>query len=166
MDFYLLRNAKAAKDGKANDDNDDDRPLTKKGERKIIRVAEAMRDLELKFDAIITSPLLRATHSAEVVARSFRMKDSVHHSSHLAPHGNPALLVNEINAKHGDTSGLLLVGHEPSLGALISILLVGDNSLQMIFKRGGLCKLSVENLCYGKCASLCWLMAPSQLKRM
>ena len=164
MDLYFLRNAKAASDGKA--DADDDRPLTKKGERKILRVAEAMRDMELGFDAIITSPLLRAVHSAEIVAKTFRLKDHVHHSSHLGPRGNPALLVKEITTKHNEAKGLLLVGHEPSLGALISMLLVGDNSLEMIFKRGGLCKLTIEQLSYGKCASLCWLLAPSQLKRI
>jgi hypothetical protein len=48
----------------------------------------------------------------------------------------------------------------------MSRLLTGDSSLTMNFKKGGLCKLSVESLRFGKCAKLEWLLTPRQLVRL
>ncbi|HTY08860.1 MAG TPA: histidine phosphatase family protein [Candidatus Edwardsbacteria bacterium] len=166
MDLYFLRNANTLESGEDGTKHDDDTSLSKKGERKMLRIAQGMKDLELEFDAIIASPLLRTTQSAEIVADVFRKKKHLRFSPHLAPRGNSAVLIREIARDHHEAKALLLVGHETSMSALISMLLVGDDSLQIIFKRGGLCKLTAERLEYGKCAQLCWLMAPSQLKRL
>jgi len=55
------------------------------------------------------------------------------------------------------------VGHEPSLSGLASMLLSGDPALSITLKKGGICKLSVETLQYGRCATLDWLLSPAQL---
>jgi phosphohistidine phosphatase len=61
---------------------------------------------------------------------------------------------------------LLLVGHEPDLSRLVSLLVTGNLQLQMDFRKGGLCKLDVEKLKAGKCATLAWLLTPGQMKMM
>jgi phosphohistidine phosphatase SixA len=61
---------------------------------------------------------------------------------------------------------ILLAGHEPYLSRLISLLVTGDTQLQMDFKKGGLCKLEVEKLRFGSCATLAWLLTPKQMKLM
>jgi phosphohistidine phosphatase SixA len=60
----------------------------------------------------------------------------------------------------------LLVGHEPDLSALASLLLTGGGGLTITLKKGGLCRLSAERLRVGRCASLEWLVTPSQLEAM
>jgi len=60
----------------------------------------------------------------------------------------------------------LLVGHEPYLSELISLLVAGDSSLCVVMKKGGLCKLSVETLKHGRCACLEWLLTPKQMALM
>jgi len=49
---------------------------------------------------------------------------------------------------------VLLVGHEPYLSGLISLLVSGDGSLAVVMKKGGLCKLSTDSLKHGRCAAL------------
>jgi phosphohistidine phosphatase SixA len=60
----------------------------------------------------------------------------------------------------------VLVGHEPFLSGLISVLLTGKPGMKIDFKKAALCKLSVEELRFGDCASLCWLLTPRQLGRL
>ena len=46
------------------------------------------------------------------------------------------------------------------------MLVTDDTQLQMDFKKGGLCKLDVEKLHAGKCATLAWLLTPKQMELM
>jgi phosphohistidine phosphatase len=60
----------------------------------------------------------------------------------------------------------MLVGHEPYLSGLISLLVSGDSDCRIVMKKGGLCKLSVGTLKHGRCAALEWLLTPKQLAAM
>jgi phosphohistidine phosphatase len=71
--------------------------------------------------------------------------------------------VNEINANYGEAESIALVGHEPSLSSLVSMLVSGDPTLSVTLKKGGVCRLSLEKLQYGRCAELDWLLSPAQL---
>ncbi|MCL5021093.1 MAG: hypothetical protein M1339_05410, partial [Bacteroidetes bacterium] len=57
---------------------------------------------------------------------------------------------------------ILLVGHEPLLAGLISVLISGRHDVSVRLKKGALCKLSADRLHFGKCATLEWLMGPSE----
>ena len=59
---------------------------------------------------------------------------------------------------------VLLVGHEPDLSRLISLLITGNSEALIELKKGGLCKLTAEKLNFGKCATLNWLLTPKQLR--
>ena len=61
---------------------------------------------------------------------------------------------------------MLLVGHKPFLGRLVALLSTGNTSLDIDFKKGGLCKLEAESLHYGRCAKLVWLLTPRQMELM
>ena len=60
---------------------------------------------------------------------------------------------------------ILLVGHEPYLSQLISVL-IGGEKMRVDFKKGGLCGLSADSLAYGKCATLEWLMTLKILRAL
>jgi phosphohistidine phosphatase SixA len=87
-------------------------------------------------------------------------------SDDLTPAGNPRLLIQELNQFRPEPENVLLVGHEPYLGQLIALLAAGNTSLEIDFKKGGLCKLEAESLYYGRCARLVWLLTPRQMELM
>ncbi len=161
MNLYLMRHAPAADPDEATEDSQ--RPLTEKGRKKLAKITRNLEKLDVSFDLIITSPYLRARQTAETVADVLDMgPELVLESENLPPLGFADKLVDEINARE-PVESLLLVGHEPSLSQLASMLISGDSNLAITMKKAGLCKLTVEKLSYSRCATLEWLMTPGQL---
>jgi phosphohistidine phosphatase len=159
MNLYILRHAIAEERNPDKFPNDAKRPLTDKGAKRMRRIAEGLRALGLEFDMILSSSYTRAKQTAEIVAKEFGAEDKLKFSKHLET-GDGEKLIDQINTL-GTIESVLLVGHEPDLSELISVLLVGDSRLPLTMKKGGLCKLTVGTLKYGQCASLEWLVPPS-----
>jgi phosphohistidine phosphatase len=166
MNLYLLRHGIAVDHGAPGFAKDADRPLTPEGERKLWQATEAMQALGLSFDLILSSPLLRARQTAEIVAEAFRARKKLEFSDTLAPAGSPKKLVELLNHHDPPLEDVLLSGHEPYLSELISLLLSGGEHLSITMKKGGLCKLAVESLKHGRCARLEWLLTPKQMGLM
>jgi phosphohistidine phosphatase len=160
MEIYILRHAIAAARGTPGYKKDSDRPLTKEGEEKMHQIAEAMLGMGLKFDLILSSPHVRAEQTAKIVADTFDQEVSI--TKNLVPDGNALQLIAEINQAKSER--VLLVGHEPDLSRLISVLLTGGTDSSIEMKKGGLCKLTSEKLNFGKTATLNWLLTPKQLR--
>jgi phosphohistidine phosphatase len=165
MELYILRHAIAVERGTAGYKSDFDRPLTPEGERKLRRITKAMRNLELSFDLILSSPYVRARETAEIVASAFSLK-KVETSDSLAPEGNLREFVVELKTRTPTPEGVLLVGHEPFLSLLISLLVSGSTKTSISLKKAGLAKLTVEGLRPGRCAQLEWLLTPRQMLLM
>jgi phosphohistidine phosphatase len=163
MRLYLLRHAIAAEACTPGLAGDDSRPLTPEGRRKLRRVVTAMRAMDLSFDVILTSPVLRARQTAEVVAHELGRKRVITMDA-LRPEGEPGAVLKALKP-HAKAASLLLVGHEPSLGEFASTLL-GDHSGSFVeFKKAGLCRLELGELNPGA-ATLHWLLTPAQMLRM
>src|SRR5439155_12839108 len=126
-------------------------------------LAHALRQWEITFDAILSSPLVRARETAEIVARGLRLHGRLELSEHLAPSGDVERLVNQINTLRPASESVLLVGHEPYLSNLISLLCAGGTNLSLTMKKGGLCRMEVEQLRCARCAHLEWLVPPRLL---
>jgi phosphohistidine phosphatase len=128
------------------------------------KIAQGLRELEEQVDLILTSPYLRATQTAKTLRKAFELKkDSIIETELLSPLGFADQLINEINEKHNEAQSIILVGHEPYLSQLISVLVSGDADMSLNFKKGGVCHLSVDQLRYGRCATMDWMLSPSQL---
>ena len=166
MNLYILRHGIAVEPGTRGYETDADRPLTPEGERKLWQIAEAMGALELSFDLILSSPYLRARQTAEIVAEALKARKRLELSDSLTPDGSTKKLVDLLNRLQPPPDDVLLVGHEPYLSGLISLLLAGDTTSAVVMKKGGLCRLSTESLKHGRCASLEWLLTPKQMAMM
>jgi phosphohistidine phosphatase len=162
MDIYILRHGIAAERGTPGYKKDSDRPLTKEGVEKMEQIAEAMLAFGLHFDLILSSPYARAEQTARIVARA--LDEEVTFTNHLMSDGNALELVAEINDEKPQS--VLLVGHEPDLSRLISVLVTGSTDASIELKKGGLCKLTSDRLTFGQCATLNWLLTPKQLRSM
>lgn len=161
MDVYILRHAIAVERGTKGYRADSQRPLTDKGAEKMHRIGQGMLALHLSFDQILSSPFVRARQTAEIVGDVF--DENVTFTPHLQVGGDPRKLIDFIRKQCKPGSTVLLVGHEPYLSGLISMLTAGVKTPSITLKKGGLCKLSVDNLRYGRCATMEWLFTPHQL---
>ena len=161
--LYILRHGIAVTRDEASYPLDSDRPLTQKGLKKMRRIADGMRHLNVSFDAIVTSPYKRALETAFVVGRQYGEGQKIQTCPALAAEVLPEEVIRILQEKYASSRELLLVGHEPQLSALISTLTSGSAGARPLLKKGGLCKLLVERLQVGKCATLTWLLTPRQL---
>jgi phosphohistidine phosphatase len=166
MNLYFLRHGIAAERGTARFANDSDRPLTPKGKRKVRRIAKAMLALDLRFDLILSSPFVRARQTAQIVAQVLDARKRLDFSNTLTPEASARQLISLLAARRGHPDDVLLVGHEPYLSQLISLLLAGDSGLSLTMRKGGLCKLRLGALRHARCACLEWLLTPKQMLLM
>jgi phosphohistidine phosphatase len=157
MKCYLLRHGLAA-DPERWEGRDADRPLTREGKERMAREAETIAALSLDLNALVTSPLLRAKQTAEIVAAELGMQ--VESDARLGI-GFDVRALHEILAQRREASAILLVGHEPGMSLTIGAAIGGA---RVILKKGGLACVEfndVENL-YGE---LLWLVPPKILGR-
>ena len=166
MNLYLMRHGFAVEPGTPGYDSDGERPLTSKGERRVRRVAEALAKMEVSFDLIFSSPLVRARQTAQALVEEAKDKQKVQLTEHLAPGGSPKELIELLQGASGPAQEILLVGHEPDLSRLASLLLTGGDGPTVIFKKGGTAKLAIDKLRAGRCATIEWLMTSHQLEMM
>jgi phosphohistidine phosphatase len=119
--LWLLRHAEAH-DGKP----DDDRPLTDAGEEQARAAGLAMSRLGVTLDVCLTSPKLRARHTAELACEPL----GVHVTIEPALAGEP-FDAGEVTAGLED---VLLVGHDPSF----TLTLHDMTGAQARLSKGGL----------------------------
>lgn len=165
MNLYLLRHGPAEPRDIAPAHADRDRALTSEGRAKVRRIAEAMAAMELSFDRILSSPFVRARETAELVVAGLRPRRPVTLCDELAAEAEPADLPPYLAGLRPLPRDLLLVGHQPFLGALAALLLGSRCDRAVDFKKGGLAYLVWETPPGGE-ATLVWLLTPGLMKRM
>ena len=168
MKLFFLRHGLAGQHGDPKYKDDRLRPLTAQGRDKMRRIAVGMLALGLKFNAIFSSPYLRAKQTAETVAQVYKLKkNKIHVTNNLLPPASLEQLLREIKKVVPVTaSSVLLVGHDPHLTEMISHLLKCSKPLSIDFKKGGLCSLSIQQGSGSSSAVLNWLLTPKQLTLM
>lgn len=164
MDLYILRHGIAAPHGGYADDSE--RPLTKEGIEEMKEIAKAMQKLKIDFEAVYSSPYVRARETAEIVVKKLEIEKRLTIKNQLKAEADPQILIDEIRAMKDWPASLLLVGHEPYLSSLIAVLTSGNINMLITLKKGGFCKMDVVEPRYGRCASLEWLMTPKQMVKI
>lgn len=117
MKCYFLRHGIAV-EPEAWSGSDFERPLTREGHARMEYEAKAIAELSLDLDAIVTSPLLRAKQTAEIVAERLGRGTKLVEDPRLGAGFNPERL-GAILAAHADAKAIALVGHEPAMSATI-----------------------------------------------
>ena len=144
MELYLIRHGIAVERGIYAED--EARPLTEKGIKKTTKVAQKLASLDIQFDYLLTSPLVRAQETAKSLenlglAKETEVKD------YLAPGGNINLWLDWLATNYSESAKVALVGHQPNLGNWAEMLVFGKISQQLILKKAGVIgiKLSEPN---------------------
>ena len=153
MQLFLIRHGIAIDEAPGL--SDEARFLTPEGRQKTARVSELLRKQIGRLDRILTSPLVRAVQTAEIVARELECTD-VRVCTAIAPGGS----LSRVDAAIGDAlevERLALVGHEPSMSAIAAHLL-GLPSFPRPFKKAGVCALTLEEP--GAVGKFEWFIVP------
>jgi phosphohistidine phosphatase len=160
MEICFLRHGPAG-DPNAWQGDDAERPLTEEGKEQLARVAAGLADLGLVPDLILTSPLLRAGQTAEIVARELGIPERVATEDRLAP-GFGRKQLHGILADHPGYPSLMLVGHEPDFSKTAGKLIGGA---RLAIAKGGLASIDVPDVESLK-GTLLRLAPPDMLARL
>ena len=141
MDIYFIRHGIAADPSEYEYDRD--RPLTAKGREKTEQVAEKIRRIGVTFDLILTSPLVRAKQTAQILLE-VGLTDLVEEFIPLSPGGNlQEFLQTWSESDYGKTEGAIaLVGHQPDLTDWAEQLIWGEIREKLILKKAGVIGVS------------------------
>ncbi len=156
MDLFLIRHAQAV-DGDGL--RDDDRPLSAAGRRQALDVGRALAGQKVRFGRVVTSPLVRAVETAELVAVGTEYDGELGVADALRPDGGWKQLQREVLEPYAGEAALALVGHEPSIGHFLSKLL-DDKGLSM--SKGAVVRLAFERA--GEPARVVWTLSPKRLE--
>ena len=160
--LYLIRHGLAAERGKDYPD-DSKRPLTNAGINALRKEAAALVAMDVAFDLIISSPLVRAKQTADVIAQGLAGIPAVILSDALSPAGSQSSLFQELG-KHMRKASIALVGHEPNMGELAARLLGAKGGIE--FKKGAVCRIDCEVVPPKGLGTLRWLATPRMLRKI
>lgn len=159
MMCYFLRHGPAG-DRETWRGPDSERPLTPDGRKRIAREARTIADLKLDLERIITSPLVRARETAEIVAGELDLRDALIEDPRIDIGFSTERLASVLR-DHRDASAIMLVGHEPSMSAVIGEVIGGGN---IDFKKGAVACVEITALSPPR-GALVWLASPKLLTR-
>jgi len=159
-ELYLIRHGIAEARGDAWPD-DTKRPLSGDGMDRLKKEARGLARLDVSFDVILTSPLVRTRQTAEIVASALDSRPPIVNVDSLAPGGTYAGLVADLE-KHGRKHAIALVGHEPGIGELAARLIGSRHPVE--FKKGGVCRIDLDEVPPSGPGDLRWMLTPKILR--
>ena len=119
--LYLVRHAIAEPRGSAWPD-DTKRPLTHRGMARMREAARGLDAMGVEISLVLTSPLIRARQTAEILAQGLTSTPTVELTNGLLPGSLRPAWWRRSPATAGSRS-VALVGHEPGLGELAAWLI-------------------------------------------
>ena len=157
--LFLIRHGVAEERGDAWPD-DAKRPLSEDGIERFQKSARGLARLDVWIDVVLTSPLVRARQTADILASAFDPRPSIITIDSLAPGGSYASLVADLE-KHGRKTRIALVGHEPGIGELGARLIGSRHSFE--FKKGAVCRIDVDEIPPVGPGDLRWFLTPKAM---
>lgn len=160
MVLYVMRHAEAVEGSDTLQDNW--RYLTEKGRSVAEKMSTAIAKSGPKARLTITSPLTRAIQTAEIAGANACRKNVIVASELLLPGAEVSELIDHL--KNGlDAKRVMLVGHEPQLGALVATLL-GREEASVSLKKGSCVALELDPKHEDRPAGFLWYQIPGQKK--
>ena len=123
MKLFLMRHADALP--KKPKQEDPERPLSPLGKQEAKKAGKSLLSRKISFDAIFSSPYLRAMQTATIVAKELGLEDVVFPEPLLAS-GCEFGDVMEVLDHYPDSETILMVGHEPDFGEIAAQFLGKD----------------------------------------
>jgi len=140
---------------------DESRPLTDKGRRRFRRAARAFARLGETVDLLLSSPLVRAVQTAEILAGALGV-DAVEITDELKPSQSAEAILRAIGPRLSDGQGAMLVGHDPHVSRLLAHAadLSAVEGARIHFRKGSIVRIDVGALPSARPAQARWWMRP------
>jgi len=151
MKLFLVRHGHAA-----SDPDDTQRRLSTRGTESTRRVAAFLRTSGALagVQAIWHSPLVRARQTAELLRRELGLKAPVLETAGLRPDDDPVTVADRLDRLD---QIVMIVGHEPHLAALATLLVHGAQSpVGFVVKKSSILALETTGARHRKSGRLCW----------
>ena len=158
MEIYFLRHANAG-EPRLNPAKDAKRPLDKLGIEQSHDVGRALAAMNVTVDAIISSPLRRATQTAAVVANEIGHEEKVLTDPALGPSATYEQF-QELLRRCSRKDAILVVGHNPTMTEFLNKLINGGGRGVEV-KKGAVAKVEKDGR---RPAVLKWCMPPKVVR--
>lgn len=164
MDVLFIRHAEAGSRDPNTWPDDDLRPLTPDGRRKQRASARGMKRLGISFDFLVTSPLLRAKQTAEIVGDVYAWKEPPQLAEVLGHGCTPAAVV-KLLAKFPPQAAVALVGHEPDFSTVAAALAGRSGDARLELKKSGVIGIEFDGAADLGAGTLQYVLKPGQLRK-
>jgi phosphohistidine phosphatase len=165
VEIILVRHAIAFERDSSRWPNDADRPLTNNGEDRFRAAARGLGRMVPEVDVILSSPFARAWRTAELLQAEIGWP-APRRCDELSADRPAAAALAPIR-KEGARC-VALVGHEPGLSELASLLLTGHpGGIYLDLKKGGAIRISVgDGIPASVMGLLRWTLPPKALRAL
>ncbi len=144
--------------------DDRERPLTSEGVARFKRVVEGLKDFDVKLELVLSSPLVRANHTAQLLVAGIGGKPRLDTLEALSPGGRQIQVLEAITKASKRAKQIAIVGHEPDLGELAARLLRSRGTIE--FKKGAVCCIELDGAMPTGPGMLRWLLPPRALRKI
>ena len=120
------------------------RPLTLKGRKRMQKVCVHLRDHVKELDLIVSSPLTRARQTAEIISQIY-FETKVVEAPELVPQSPPQAFLKWLRTQGRNYKRIAIVGHEPHLSSFASFMLSGKTDSFIDLKKSGIIALEIES---------------------
>jgi phosphohistidine phosphatase len=163
IDVYLVRHAFAGHRHATRWPDDAERPLTRRGAVRFRSAARGLRELVPQVDAVYSSPYARTWQTAELLHEEIGWP-AAQPCPALAASRSPADALPFLRDLRGPRS-VALVGHEPYLSSLASLLVSGDErALRLELMKGALALVAFDDTAAPGTGLLRWSASPRMLR--
>lgn len=163
MELMIVRHAIAVDHGDPAYKRDEDRPLTPEGMHKFRLAARGLKEFADKPERIVSSPLIRARQTAEILRDVVAPEVKIEYCDDLVPDGDFARGLQFLKGLKAER--VAIVGHEPHLSGFTSYLLVGEKcNAGVVFKKGGAALVTFPSAPGAGHGTLEWLVQPGALR--
>jgi phosphohistidine phosphatase len=160
---FLIRHAFADHADPLRWPDDAKRPLTPEGAERFRTAARGLGKLIAQVDAVSASYWARAWQTAELLHEEAGWPQPTR-CEPLEPGHSLREVLEELRGRHGTVA---LVGHEPGLSRLASLLCSGsEDAVRLELKKGGVIVLDVYGPVEPARAILRWVLAPKILRAL
>jgi phosphohistidine phosphatase len=157
MDLYLIRHADALALGERGITDDEQRPLSEKGEQQAKAMGQFFKARGIAFDRVVSSPLVRARQTAEIMLKASGLAQEISLTDGLTPNARAKKLARYLMKTGGER--VALVGHLPHM-ADFAAWIIGGKKAQIEFAKAGVALVSSGDSPIKGNGVLHWLLTP------
>lgn len=165
MDIILIRHGPAADRDPSRWPDDRHRPLTPGGTRSTRRAAKGLAALRPTVDKVVTSPATRAHATAEIFRKALEVEAELEVWAELEPDTPPGPILDRLQ-RFARRRGIVVVGHEPTLGELLGLAVTGESVPITRFSKAGAAQLTFPQEPRPGAAEIGWVLTRKQLERL